>query len=148
MCPDAEVRVAVQELLETRKFGVLATRTNEAPYLSLVAFASSPDLSRLYFATSRATSKYANLAADGRIAVLVDDRANSDADFERASALTIVGDAREVEGADRDLGLGLFLAKHPSMRDFALSPDTALFEARVRRYVLVREFARVEAFRP
>jgi hypothetical protein len=148
MSPEAPARAVVQRLLESQKFGVLATRTAEFPYLSLVAFAAAPDLGRLLFATARATSKYANLANDGRVAVLIDDRANSDTDLERASALTVVGDASELAGERLDRGLALFLGKHPSLQAFVSSPDTALFEVRVRKYILVREFACVETLEP
>ena len=148
MASNAETADAVRRLVEGQKFGVLATRTGESPYLSLVALAASPDLSRLFFATSRATSKYANLTSDGRVAVLVDDRTNRDADLAHASALTVLGDAHEVEGASRERGLAWFSAKHPSLREFARSPDTALFEVKVRKYILVHEFSRIETFEP
>jgi len=148
MKANAAIKAVVKELLETQKFGVLATRTGESPHLNLVALAAAPDMSRIFFATARATSKYANLRADGRAAVLVDNRSNRDADLEKAAALNVIGEAREVGDDERESLLGLFLGKHPSLTDFARSPETAFFEIKVGKFILVREFGRVDAFEP
>ena len=146
MKADAALKAVAKGRLEGQKFGVLATRSGEAPYLSLVAFAAAPDISRVYFATARATSKFANLKADGRVTVLVDSRSNSESDLENAAALSIFGEAREVGEDAREGGLTLFLAKHPSLEKFARSPQTAFFEVRVQKYILVRRFGQVDIF--
>ena len=59
----------VRELFETQKLAVLSTQREGQPYTTLVAFAASSDLENLYFATTRATRKYANLSADSRVAM-------------------------------------------------------------------------------
>ena len=87
----------LRELLETQLLAVLGTHHEGEPYTSLVGFAASPDLKLLYFATGRATRKRANLAADARASMLIDNRRNHPADFSDAAAATAVGTVEEVE---------------------------------------------------
>jgi nitroimidazol reductase NimA-like FMN-containing flavoprotein (pyridoxamine 5'-phosphate oxidase superfamily) len=83
-------------LLDSQKFAVLSTYSGGQPYVSLVAFAASEDLDRLFFVTARATRKFANILEHPRIAFLVDNRSNNESDFGEASAVTILGKAREL----------------------------------------------------
>ena len=78
----------LREMLESQLLGVLGTHHDGEPYTSLVGFAATPDLEQLLFATGRATRKHANLAADSRASMLVDNRSNRPADFTEASAAT------------------------------------------------------------
>ena len=50
----------------------LATHDGAAPYTSLMAFAASAELDRLFFVTSRATHKYSNMAANNQVSALID----------------------------------------------------------------------------
>ena len=56
-------------------------RTTGQPYCNLIAIAATGDFGHLVFATTRATRKYADLMADSRVAVLVDNRQNDVSDF-------------------------------------------------------------------
>jgi hypothetical protein len=51
----AEVWTIVRELLESQRLAVLSTQGQVQPYSNLVAFAATPDLKYLIFATARAT---------------------------------------------------------------------------------------------
>ena len=107
------------------------------PYTSLVAFCEADELKFLVFATNRSTRKYANLAVNPQIAMLIDSRANQESDFVKATAATAIGRAEEVQDSERDRKLGIYLAKHPHLAEFATSPDTALFRITVDRYKIV-----------
>lgn len=133
----------VRELLQSQQLSVLATHNKGQPYASLVAFAATQDLKEIYFATSRATRKYANLKADPRVAMLVDSRSNEVTDFHRATAATVVGEAREVDDAQRDSIARLYLARHPHLKEFVQSPTCALLRVRVKTYYLVSKFQKV-----
>jgi hypothetical protein len=109
-----------------------------------MAFAVTPDLKHLIFATTRATRKYANLLADPRVSVLVDNRANSPEDFAQASAVTALGKAWELQGRERQEFLQIFLAKHPYLEEFTASPTCALLKVRVNKYILVTRFQEVQ----
>lgn len=136
-------RKILEELFRTQRFAVLATAQAGEPYASLVAFAVTPDLKGVLFATPQATRKYGNLRSDPRIAMLIDSRANSVADFHAAVAVTVLGRATELAGADRKALLDVYLECHPSLREFAHAPTTSLFRVSVKRYVLVDHFQHV-----
>lgn len=130
----------IQCLLSLQRLGVLGTSSETGPYASLVAFAATRDVRHLVFATPRATRKYGNLKRDSRVSLLVDSRSNSEADFHLATAATAVGTAIETMGAEKRKCLRMFLRKHPSLMDFAASPNCALFRIRVRTYYVVSRF--------
>jgi nitroimidazol reductase NimA-like FMN-containing flavoprotein (pyridoxamine 5'-phosphate oxidase superfamily) len=140
---ESELEHLIRELFESQKLAVLATQNEGQPYANLVAFAPSDDLKSLYFVTARATRKYANIEADARVTVLIDNRSNQDSDFSQAVAVTATGSAQEVVDAKRDEVLAVYLAKHPMLEDFVQSPSCALLQINVETYYLVRRFQNV-----
>jgi nitroimidazol reductase NimA-like FMN-containing flavoprotein (pyridoxamine 5'-phosphate oxidase superfamily) len=140
---DRKVAGAVRDLLSSQRVGVLGTYGSGSPYCSLVGFSFEEGLGRIYFATTRATRKYANLAETGRVALLVDNRTNREEDLHEASALTAIGPVRELAGPERDRAVSLHLGRHPSLRDFVEAPTSALLVLEVERYFLVRRFQEV-----
>lgn len=138
-----ELAAQIKQLLTSQKFAVLSTGHGGQPYASLVAFAFSEDLKALYFATTRATRKYANLSGDARVALLIDSRTNSPADLYRAAAVTATGKAEEVTGGERGPIQTLYLKKHPELEQFLSSPTCGLFTVAVDIYFLVNRFQNV-----
>jgi nitroimidazol reductase NimA-like FMN-containing flavoprotein (pyridoxamine 5'-phosphate oxidase superfamily) len=130
-------------LLASQRSAVLATQRDGQPYCSLMAFAASGDLRTLIIATLRTTRKYANLAAEPRVALLVDNRANQTADNQAALAVTVMGTAAEVDPGARGRLEQMLLAKHPHLKDFVRSPDCAIVRIQVEKYYLVRRFQEV-----
>ncbi len=65
---------AIPERLKTLDahghFAVLATDDNGRPYTSLVAYALTPDMRQLVFATPKKTRKYANIIRSSNVALL------------------------------------------------------------------------------
>lgn len=137
------MRKDLRELFTAQPLAVLSTQNEGQPYASLVAFATSEDLKALFFATTRATRKYANLSSDPRVAMLVDSRSNEVSDFRWAMAVTATGRAEEVEGQEKEKVLRIYLAKHPHLDDFVSSPSCALFKIRVERYYVATRFQNV-----
>jgi heme iron utilization protein len=135
-------------LLLSQRFAALATQGEGRPHASLVAFAATEDLRRLVFATLRTTRKYANLAADGRVALLVDDRSNRASDVEEAMAVTATGVAREASEAEQAALVRLLLEKHPALAGFVGSPSCALIAVRVDAYQVVTRFGEVHELIP
>jgi nitroimidazol reductase NimA-like FMN-containing flavoprotein (pyridoxamine 5'-phosphate oxidase superfamily) len=130
-------------LFASQPLAVLSTDGNGHPYASLVAFAVSDDLRRLFFATSRDTRKFANLQSNSQVALLVDNRSNSVADFTRAVAVTVLGSCRELSGTERSDAERLYLEKHPHLEEFVSSPGCALIHVTVRSFYLVSCFRNV-----
>ncbi len=138
-----ETLAVIRNLLQSQKLAVLSTQSQGQPYSNLIAIAATPDLKNLLFATSRATRKYANLMADSRVAVLVDNRRNEVADFAEAAALTALGAAWELQGVERQQFLKLYLEKHPNLAGFVTAPAGALFRVKVDKYIVVSRFQEV-----
>jgi nitroimidazol reductase NimA-like FMN-containing flavoprotein (pyridoxamine 5'-phosphate oxidase superfamily) len=133
----------VRKLLQSQQLAVLATHSKGQPYASLVAFVATDDLKEIYFVTSRSTRKYANLTGDPRVALLVDSRSNEASDFHRATAATVVGEAREADDSEKDAIARVYLSKHPHLKDFVQSPTCALLKVRASTYYLVSTFQNV-----
>ena len=143
MSETLETLTIIRNLLESQRLAVLSTQNHGQPYCNLIAIAATDDLKYLLFATTRATRKYANLMADSRVAVLVDNRQNDPADFTEAAALTALGTAWELQGVERQQFLTVYLEKHPYLEAFAASPTCALFRVRVDKYIVVTRFQEV-----
>jgi nitroimidazol reductase NimA-like FMN-containing flavoprotein (pyridoxamine 5'-phosphate oxidase superfamily) len=138
-----QLAAQLRGLFQQQLHMVLATHDGTAPYTSLMAFAATADLDRLVFVTSRATHKYSNMSASNQVSALIDNRSNHSADFQSALAVTVLGQARELQGKERDGLLALFLQRHPELEPFCLAPSSALMALIVRRYILVDRFDEV-----
>lgn len=134
----------LRELLDRQRLAVLATCEGEGhPFANLMAFAASDDLRSVALATDRDSHKYATLRAHPRVALLIDSREHQASDIHEAAAVTVVGTAEEVSGAERERLLPTYVAKHPHLEHFASSPSGALFRVDIRSYYLVRRFQEV-----
>jgi nitroimidazol reductase NimA-like FMN-containing flavoprotein (pyridoxamine 5'-phosphate oxidase superfamily) len=138
-----EIRERLKTLFQAQTLAVVATSNQGQPYTSLVAFIATADLQHIYFVTPRATRKFANIRSDARVSVLINSSENRDDDFHRAVSVTAVGDAHIVSEEDRAAILADYLAKHPFLEDFAVSPSCAIIRVTVRSYYLVRNFQQV-----
>jgi nitroimidazol reductase NimA-like FMN-containing flavoprotein (pyridoxamine 5'-phosphate oxidase superfamily) len=137
----------IHQLLESQKLAVLSTTDKGRPYASLLAFAYSADLRHIYFATTRATRKYANLMGQPRAAFLIDNRANCAEDFHQAAAVTVTGNCREITEKDKGSATANFLDTHPYLEDFIKAPTTAFFVFDVEKYIHVSRFQEVFEYR-
>lgn len=137
---DFQALERVGSLLTTQRFGVLCTNAQGWPYSSLVAIAADAGMRLLYFATPQNTQKTANLHADSRVALLVDDRSNRAEDCQGGTALTILGRAEILSGDAKARSLPVYLTKHPNLKSFVESADTVMVCVHVERYRLVEQF--------
>jgi general stress protein 26 len=147
MQKSSQLQNLLRELFAKQKFAALATDDRGKPHNCLVAFAATDDLRNLLFTTSRNTSKYRNIVAESRVAILVDSRSNQDSDFSKAIAVTATGKAKEAKGKERDRLLDIYLAKHPQLADFANVSENALVKVEIDNYE-VATFHNVRIFKP
>jgi len=133
----------LKDLFSSQPLAVLATQFNGQPYGNLVAFAATEDLKGLLFATARGTRKFANIATDPRVAMVMDSRTNRRVDFQKAVAVTATGMVEEVKGTERNDLLKLYLSKHPHLKKFVTSPTCALLRVEVDAYYVVKKFQNV-----
>ncbi|HUT34279.1 MAG TPA: pyridoxamine 5'-phosphate oxidase family protein [Planctomycetota bacterium] len=143
-----ELGEMVRSLFASQGLAVLATQSAAGPHTSLVAFAATEDLHHIVFATERDTRKYANLAADPRVALLVDDRSHREADLAEATAVTAGGRAEEAAGEEKKHLLKLLLRRHPALQGFVASPGCAILRVTVEAYSVVTRFQEVPELRP
>lgn len=144
MIDESEPAGQIRALLETQRFSVLSTHQNDGhPYSSLVAFCVDTDLKQLVFCTLRSTRKFANLEAEGRVALLIDNRSNDETDLQQAAAVTVLGRCAEAHGEEHRTLSHWFLNRHPAMADFVRSPGCAVMKVDVRSYYLVTRFQNV-----
>lgn len=138
-----KLREKLANLLHETRLGVLSTCGQQQPYASLVAFAATDDSSQIVFATPRPTRKYANLVANAKIAMLIDNRSNRVNDFRQAMAATAIGTVQELRKARNSRLIRLYLEKHPHLQDFIWSPTCAVLNIRVESYYIVERFQHV-----
>lgn len=138
-----ELKKVIKDLLTSQNLAVIATQKEGQTFTNLVAFAATDDLKHLVFATTRATRKYANLMADSRMSMMIDNRQNQASDFHNATAIAAIGRVEEVRGTEKADFMKLYLSKHPHLKAFATAPTCALMKLRVDRYDIVRRFQNV-----
>ena len=138
-----QLRHTVRTLLESQAQGVLATQHDRQPYTSLMAFAVTPDLHWIVFATYRATQKHANLLANPRASMLIDNRTNKSADYQDTVAISAQGTVSEVDVAQHGELLQLYLHKHPQLSDFVSAVDCVLLQLEVGSFYVVSQFQNV-----
>ncbi len=147
MQESSQLQRLLSELFASQKFAALATEDSGKPHNCLVAFATTDDLRNLLFTTARDTSKYRNIVAESRVAILVDSRSNQDSDFRNAVAVTATGRAKEAKGKERDRLLGIYLAKHPQLAGFANASKNVLVKVEIANYEIAT-FHDVRIFKP
>ena len=133
----------VRTLLNSQTQGVLATQHDRQPYTSLMAFAVTPDLHWIVFATYRATQKHANLMANPRASLLIDNRTNNSADYHDTVAISAQGTVSEIDVARHGELLPLYLDKHPDLGDFVRATDCVLLKLEVEYFYVVSQFQNV-----
>ena len=138
-----EIRSRLRDLCTSQKLAVVSTQSGGQPYASLVAFVVSDDLRHFFFVTPRTTRKFAYLAEDSRVAVLINSSTNQESDFHDAVSITAIGTAEEIMGSERENFLALYLSKHPYLEDFAHSPSCALIKITTHSYYMVKHFQNV-----
>jgi nitroimidazol reductase NimA-like FMN-containing flavoprotein (pyridoxamine 5'-phosphate oxidase superfamily) len=138
---EEETWKSIRGLLVSQRFAVLSTESETGPYSSLIAFWAAEDLGHIVFATLRATRKFNYLVTHPRVALLFDDRSNSDLDVRGAIAVTATGTARELtDHSDRVHASVELLAKHPQLALFVASPGCTLVRVDVDTYYAVAHF--------
>jgi hypothetical protein len=139
------LRGLLKSLLASQRFAVLATQLSGQPYNNLVVFAVTDDLNNLLFVTSRRTQKYANIMANKKAAMLIDNRTNQVSDLNVAVAVTALGIVKEVAANKESPFLGVYTLKHPNLVEFINRPVNALMKLSVTDYI-VASFDKVQVF--
>ena len=120
--------------------------SQQSPYCNLVAFTPSDDLQTIIFTTPRSTRKYANMMRNPNVSLLVDDRMRSGFGFTSGMVVTAVGAVAPVGLQDADTLKARHADRHAELNDFIYSPDCALVQVRIARYILVSSLHEAAVF--
>ena len=131
-----ELSDLINRVLASQRFAVLATQSEGQPYGNLIAFAEAYNLRSLLFVTSRDSRKYSNILVSKKVAVLIDSRTNHALDLNNAVAITALGTIEEANTADKEYLSGIYLSKHPQLKDFLHEPSKALMKVSVTDYIV------------
>ena len=135
------VKKKIIDITSKQLFGVLATSENNKPHTTIIAFHLSSDLETLYFATPRDTKKFRQLSSNTAVSFLIHNSSNLHEDTSQASGITITGEALELPVTY--LLLEKFLSKHPHMKRFISSENTAFISVKISRFDIVERFQNV-----
>lgn len=135
------------DLFAEQKLAVLATRGEDGPYSSLVAFIASLDLKSIVFATTSKSTKFNNLTTCPSVSFLIDNRGNGEIDFEEAMAVTALGKVVPLTEEETIELRKLYLATHGCLDSFINSPSCEMVKVNVDRYLIVNRFQSVRELR-
>ena len=125
----------IKEVVNTQYFAVLNSVGEGQPYSNLVSFAITDDLKSLVFITDQNTRKYRNIKENNHVSLLIDNRTNQPSDFVKATAITVIGTAREELDSKSNLQ-AVFLKRHPQLQQFADEPQNSLILVKVSEYII------------
>ncbi|MBR0933596.1 HugZ family protein [Bradyrhizobium jicamae] len=136
-----------RSLLRRSRQGALATLMPGSgdPYCSLVNLASHPDGSPILL-ISRLALHTKNILADGRVSLMLDERAAGDP-LEGARVM-LAGHAGVAADGETELVRRRYLAAHPSAEAFVAFKDFSFFRIRPTGAHLVAGFGRIVDLRP
>jgi nitroimidazol reductase NimA-like FMN-containing flavoprotein (pyridoxamine 5'-phosphate oxidase superfamily) len=129
---------------KTQMHAVLATDSEGQPYTSLIAYALTPDMKKVVFATPRATRKFKNILKNRLVSLLIDTRSNTERDYMDAESVTILGNAYSLRRGKKLSDLAEILKKkHPELIEFIDSPETAIVCIEISQCIHVTRFQSV-----
>ena len=141
------IKTYIEDIFKTRRFAVLATEGDGQPHASLVAVTPMAGFRELIFATYRNTSKYSNLARNGRVAVLVECITTNRQGLQESLVLTAFGQVEEIKKGEENVVFEAHLKRHPELSAFMKSEDCSLVRIKVGTYQVVRGIDDVEWWR-
>ena len=116
----------INAIIRENDICVLATAGEQGPHTSLMAYACSPDCSRVYLVTPRQTQKYRNLCAQPNVSLMVDTREQQPRGLVRA--LTINGRGYEISDAAESAAVReVFSQRHAHLLPLLEQNDIAFF---------------------
>ena len=90
--------------------------------------------------TGRSTRKFDNMWRDGRVMFLVDDRANTEKDFDTATVVTGRGKAVPAHSKAVEEMFPLYLSRHPHLEAFAKKRSSVMVRVEIDSYAVVTRF--------
>jgi general stress protein 26 len=130
----------LEKLFKEQRFAVIATQDKNEPYTNLVSFLINDDYKKIYFPTSKKSKKFQNLLKNSKISILIDNRGNLPIDIKKTIVTTATGITKETK---EKIVINKFLKKHPYLKDFLNSPNCAMIEISIEKYIVVDNFENI-----
>ena len=145
--PDFDASMLARSLLRRSRQGALATLMAGSgdPYCSLVNVASHADASPILL-ISRLALHTKNILADGRVSLMLDERAAGDP--LEGARIMLAGRAEEAEGETAEILRRRYLNAHPSAEAFVEFKDFSFFRIAPIGLHLVAGFGRIIDLKP
>ncbi len=145
--PDFDPGKLAKSLLRRSRQGALATLMvgSGDPCCSLVNLASHPDGSPVLL-ISRLAVHTRNILADGRVSLMLDERAEGDP--LEGARIMLSGRAEQAAAAELELLRRRYLWAHPTAEDYVSFADFAFFRIRPTGTHLVAGFGRIVDLKP
>ena len=126
-------------MIREHNLAALATQGPQGPRASLMTYLYGGEGRVLYLITSVKSRKFANLKAEPRVSLLIDDRLSTGGRVDFTRALTVQGEARVVEeaGEQERLKRG-FATNLPHLSELALDPDCRVLRVKVLSLLLLQ----------
>lgn len=137
----------IQSLLQNEQFAALSTSKADHPYINLITFAETDDLTAILFCTPMDTRKYENMQHNPKVALMVENSRNQAIDLTEAMAITAIGQVQLTTATLSPEWAACFLEKHPHMGIFVNDTHTALVRIQVEQYILVKNFLETAEYR-
>ncbi|MBD3406953.1 MAG: pyridoxamine 5'-phosphate oxidase family protein [Candidatus Lokiarchaeota archaeon] len=133
----------VSELFDSQLVAVLSTTKDDKPYSCLVSYVVDEEIGNVIFSTRRKRLKYRNMRSNPFVCLMVDNRQNEPSDIHRATSVTIIGEAFDTEGNEREKCMKLLLGRHSNLTEFVNHPDTAVIKVAIEKMYVVSDFESV-----
>lgn len=139
----------IRDLCFKQPFAVLSTQGDGQPYTNLISFAFSEELNRFVFATPAQTRKYTFICRNGKVSLLIDNRAEQPDSINLIRAATATGRARVLkEPGEIEQWAKVLVNRHSYLEKFIKSPSSGLILVDVLRFFYVRRFQEVYQWTP
>jgi putative heme iron utilization protein len=136
---DADALRSLATLVRSNRLATLGTLRDGSPFVSMVVYAVSDDLTSFYLHLSRLAVHTRDILADSRVSLLIHETDHGESDPQTLARLTLQGDAVTISKTDSyyEAIKSLYLKKFPdaemrfSLGDF----DLYRIEPKAARYV-------------
>lgn len=139
-----ETQKRLKSLFDSQLNAALATSKDGIPYCCLVSFFVTDDFRYLLFATKRARLKYEQMDANPSVALLIENTMNQPDDVTEAISVSVIGTADDMRGSERKDYADKLANRHPKLKRFVHSEDTAIMRVTIDKMYVVSNFEEVE----
>lgn len=127
---DPSSREKLAEILQFQTIAALATLRQSAPYVSMVTFASAPDLSTIYLHLSRLAYHTRDILDDPRVSLMINERDQGQRNPQTLARVSIMSSAQELgrDSAPYLRAKAIYLDKYPEAEMVFQLGDFSIFE--------------------